>query len=57
MANEDVTFWAFSTGNEPLNGIIGWLFVKFMSLGWTAGTQVGTRTFLKNCFDFSLFFQ
>lgn len=40
MAKENATFWAFSTGNEPLNGIIGWLFVRFMSLGWTAGTQV-----------------
>lgn len=40
MAKENATFWAFSTGNEPLNGIIGWVFVHFMSLGWTAGTQV-----------------
>lgn len=39
MANENVTLWAFSTGNEPLNGIIGWVFVHFMSLGWTTGTQ------------------
>lgn len=45
MANENVRFWAFSTGNEPLNGIIGWLFVYFMSLGWTAGTQVGAQAF------------
>lgn len=42
MANQNVTFWGFSTGNEPLNGIIGWVFVHFMSLGWTTGTQVGT---------------
>lgn len=40
MADEGVNFWAFSTGNEPLNGIIGWVFIKFMSLGWTAHTQV-----------------
>lgn len=33
-------FWAVSTGNEPMNGIIGPLFVKFMSLGWTGPTQV-----------------
>ncbi|KAG4067248.1 hypothetical protein HA402_000239 [Bradysia odoriphaga] len=39
MADEGINFWAFSTGNEPLNGIIGWVFVHFMSLGWTAGTQ------------------
>lgn len=40
MADKGINFWAFSTGNEPLNGIIGWVFVHFMSLGWTAGTQV-----------------
>lgn len=28
-----ITFWGLSTGNEPLNGVIGWFFVHFMSLG------------------------
>lgn len=51
MANENVRFWAFSTGNEPLNGIIGFLFVHFMSLGWTAGTQVGTSSRYPTNFD------
>ncbi|XP_050096209.1 lysosomal acid glucosylceramidase [Anopheles aquasalis] len=32
-------FWAISTGNEPLNGVIGFLFIHFMSLGWTAQEQ------------------
>ncbi len=51
MAEKDVNFWAFSTGNEPLNGIIGWVFVHFMSLGWTAGTQVGTNDCIVIVFD------
>lgn len=42
MAGKGINFWAFSTGNEPLNGIIGWFFIHFMSLGWTANEQVGT---------------
>lgn len=33
MAEQNVTFWGISTGNEPLNGVIGWFFVHFMSLG------------------------
>lgn len=39
MEAQNVRFWAISTGNEPLNGVIGWVFVHFMSLGWTASTQ------------------
>lgn len=39
MVAQNVRFWAISTGNEPLNGVIGWVFVHFMSLGWTAPTQ------------------
>ncbi|XP_075148366.1 lysosomal acid glucosylceramidase-like [Haematobia irritans] len=39
MHNENITIWAISTGNEPLNGVIGWLFVRFMSLGWTPQSQ------------------
>lgn len=33
MAAQNVSYWAISTGNEPLNGVIGWWFVHFMSLG------------------------
>lgn len=33
MAKENVNFWGITTGNEPLNGVIGWVFVHFMSLG------------------------
>ncbi|XP_053694692.1 lysosomal acid glucosylceramidase-like [Sabethes cyaneus] len=32
-------FWAISTGNEPMNAVIGFLFIRFMSLGWTAPSQ------------------
>ncbi|KAH8419179.1 hypothetical protein KR222_009248, partial [Zaprionus bogoriensis] len=31
--------WAISTGNEPLNGVIGFFFVHFMSMGWTPWQQ------------------
>ncbi|KAL7024080.1 hypothetical protein ACKWTF_012898 [Chironomus riparius] len=34
MAKNGLPFWAISTGNEPLNGIIFPYFVHFMSLGW-----------------------
>lgn len=40
MFAKNITLWAISTGNEPLNGVIGWLFVHFMSLGWTPRNQV-----------------
>lgn len=33
MAEQNMTYWGISTGNEPLNGVIGWMFVHFMSLG------------------------
>lgn len=33
MAAENMTFWGLSSGNEPLNGEIGWFFIHFMSLG------------------------
>lgn len=39
MSDEEIPVWAISTGNEPLNGVIGWMFVKFMSLGWTPAKQ------------------
>lgn len=39
MEKEGINFWAISTGNEPMNGVIGWGFVKFMSLGWTPPGQ------------------
>lgn len=40
MKAENFNLWAITTGNEPLNGVIGFLFVKFMSLGWTSHNQV-----------------
>uniref|UniRef100_A0A182NS10 Glucosylceramidase n=1 Tax=Anopheles dirus TaxID=7168 RepID=A0A182NS10_9DIPT len=39
MRAAGLPFWAISTGNEPLNGVIGFLFIHFMSLGWTAQDQ------------------
>lgn len=33
MAENDVQYWGITTGNEPLNGVIGWFFIHFMSLG------------------------
>lgn len=33
MAARNISYWGISTGNEPLNGVIGWWFVHFMSLG------------------------
>ncbi len=39
MAQNDFPFWAISTGNEPLNGIIFEVFVRFMSLGWDPDSQ------------------
>lgn len=38
-ARENMPFWGISTGNEPMNGVIGPLFVRFMSMGWTGPTQ------------------
>lgn len=46
MSEQNVHFWGISTGNEPLNGVIGFLFVHFMSLGWTAVNQVYIQFFL-----------
>lgn len=40
MSQKNLTFWAISTGNEPMNAVIGFLFVHFMSLGWIGRTQV-----------------
>ncbi|XP_037885210.1 lysosomal acid glucosylceramidase [Glossina fuscipes] len=39
MNAKNMPIWAISTGNEPLNGVIGWFFVHFMSLGWTPRNQ------------------
>lgn len=39
MEEQGVKFWGISTGNEPLNGELFWLFVRFMSLGWNAARQ------------------
>lgn len=39
MNSHGLPFWGVSTGNEPLNGVISFPFVKFMSLGWTPEDQ------------------
>lgn len=39
MHENGINFWAITTGNEPLNGVSAFLFVKFMSLGWLPRTQ------------------
>lgn len=39
MEKAGIKLWAISTGNEPMNGVIGFGFVKFMSLGWTPAGQ------------------
>ncbi|XP_017091564.2 lysosomal acid glucosylceramidase [Drosophila bipectinata] len=39
MQAENMPIWAISTGNEPLNGVIGFFFVHFMSMGWTPWQQ------------------
>lgn len=39
MQQNGLDYWAISTGNEPLNGVVGFPFVKFMSLGWLPSTQ------------------
>jgi glucosylceramidase len=39
MAKNNLPFWAISTGNEPLNGVIFPYFVHFMSLGWDPKLQ------------------
>lgn len=39
MHDQKFSFWAVSTGNEPLNGVMFFEFVRFMSLGWTPKEQ------------------
>ncbi|KAL1395171.1 hypothetical protein pipiens_011440 [Culex pipiens pipiens] len=39
MKDAGLDYWAISTGNEPMNAVIGFLFIRFMSLGWTAIEQ------------------
>jgi glucosylceramidase len=39
MHESNFSFWAVSTGNEPLNGVIMPYFVHFMSLGWLPKDQ------------------
>lgn len=39
MSKGGVDLWGITTGNEPMNGVIGWLFVHFMSLGWLPSHQ------------------
>lgn len=39
MRRTGINFYAITTGNEPLNGVSAFLFIKFMSLGWLPGAQ------------------
>lgn len=39
MHDANFTFWAISTGNEPLNGVVGGNLIHFMSLGWMPTEQ------------------
>lgn len=39
MHESNFSFWAVSTGNEPLNGVVLSTFVHFMSLGWLPKEQ------------------
>lgn len=39
MSERNFSFWAISTGNEPMNGVLFPEFVRFMSLGWTPANQ------------------
>jgi glucosylceramidase len=39
MAKHDNNFWAITTGNEPMNGVLFQYFAKFMSLGWDPDSQ------------------
>ncbi|XP_062540118.1 lysosomal acid glucosylceramidase [Armigeres subalbatus] len=39
MKDAGLDYWAISTGNEPMNAVIGFLFIRFMSLGWIAANQ------------------
>ena len=39
MEAKNISFWGISTGNEPMNAVIGFAFVHFMSLGWLGNTQ------------------
>ncbi|XP_063705245.1 lysosomal acid glucosylceramidase [Culicoides brevitarsis] len=39
MKQQNVSVWAISTGNEPMNGAVFWMVVKFMSLGWAPKEQ------------------
>lgn len=39
MQQEGLDYWAISTGNEPLNGVLAFPFIKFMSLGWLPSSQ------------------
>lgn len=36
MQEQGIDIWSVSTGNEPMNGIIGWVVTPWMTLGWNA---------------------
>lgn len=39
MKEQGINIWAITTGNEPLNGVTAFPFIKFMSLGWLPRLQ------------------
>jgi len=39
MKKQNVNFWGITTGNEPMNGTLWWMFVRFMSMGWIPKEQ------------------
>jgi O-glycosyl hydrolase len=45
MQKQNISFWAISTGNEPMNGVFGWIAIKWLNLGWLPSTQVGHSFF------------
>lgn len=40
MSQHNMTIWGLSTGNEPTDGVFGFLIMKFVTLGFTAVNQV-----------------
>lgn len=53
MKEQNLTFWAITTGNEPTDATIGYLFIKILDLGWSAVNQVLNAVFyIRHCYYF-----
>lgn len=50
MDQAGLNMWGISTGNEPINGVIGFLIIKFLSLGWIPQTQVNILSNITDSF-------